>query len=179
MALPLIKKTVSVVPLPSWQKILLIVSGAILLVVCIALFWFWRMVGRADAALENRMRDLAALDERARVAGDRLRRLKNDVRALGALLEQHVSPVAFIEFFESITHPGTYWKSLEVSLKDPRRMRLSGVGKTFESVAEQIERVRQSPLVESSTVGVAKRAAGGRVEFSMEMTPKAAIWRFK
>jgi hypothetical protein len=179
MAVPLIKKVVQVELMPWWQKGLVAFSGAILIVVCAALFWSWQTVRQAEAALEARMAGLALLDEQARTAGDRLKRLKNDVRSLKTLLEQHVSPVAFIEFLEQITHPGTYWKTLEASLKDPRRIRLTGVGKTFESVAEQIERIRRSSLIDASTIGAAKRTTGGRIEFSLELVPKAAVWQFK
>lgn len=179
MAITLIKKIVSVVPLPLWQKILLASSGALAVLVAIAAFWSWGTVGQANTILDQRMVDLAGMDERARAAGDRFRTLKQDVRALKTLLEQHMAPIAFLEFFETITHPEVYWKSLEANFKDPRRMRLTGTGKTLEDVAEQIERVRQSPLISASTFGSVQRSGSGRVDFSIEFVPAATIWQFK
>lgn len=179
MALPLIKKTVSTAPLPLWQKILLLSSGGLLVLAGSGAFWSWKLVKRANMTLEARMKDLTDLDQKARTAGERLRMLKNDLRALKTLLEQHVAPVAFLKFLESTTHPGVYWKSLEVSFKEPRRMRVVGLGKTFDNVAEQIERVRQSEFIAASTIGAAKRGGSGRVEFSIELTPKPTIWKFK
>lgn len=174
MPLPLIKKTTVVEPLPKWLKVLF--TFALVAVVGAAGGSFW-LAGQARVTAEllaERNAELARLDGEALEAAKRSAALKNDIQSLKTLLAEHVSALAFFEFLEEITVPQTHWQTAEVAFGDGESVKLRGGAKTFEGVAQEVERLRSAQGITDLIFGRAALGAPGNVDFSLEFTRGAA-----
>jgi len=174
MPLPLIKKTVPVEPLPTWQKLLLGVAIAAVLTAAGAGLWLARQLKATTRSLEEQNAWLLRLDAEALEAAKRSSALKNDIRSLKTVLADHVSALGFFEFLEEATVPQAHWQGTEVAFGDGERVKIRGGSKTFEGIAQQVERLRGAPGVADLVFGRAALGAPGNVDFSLEFTRRAA-----
>ncbi|RJQ37527.1 hypothetical protein C4552_00640 [Candidatus Parcubacteria bacterium] len=128
--------------------------------------------GEMDAvrAREQQLRSSQALEE--------ITAFSQSLAAAQNLLQDHVFPTSILRLLEDTTHQNVQLRTLSFN-RGERRVALSGIARSYQTVAEQIMVLESSPHVERVTFGGLASDAQNRVSFTMTLTLRPSAFGYR
>jgi hypothetical protein len=98
--------------------------------------------------------------------------IQNYVDDYKILYRQRAKMTKFFGYFEKWIHPNVYFSSFSIDA-NTRAVSLKGYSSDFKPLIEQLEIIKNEPMIERYQVSDIKLAEKGGVSFSLTITPKS------
>lgn len=155
-------------------RLLLVLT--VLLVIGTASLYYWLQF-RLRPEVEALQAQIQSLNAAEQVTeAQRFVVLQSQLRALRAVLENHIYGSNFFSFLEGITHPKVRFISLDADLSQ-RQIKLSGQAASFSVLAEQLKILESDPNVERFLSSNFKTEQTGTISFLLDVTFKSNVLR--